>query len=201
MYSGKVPMKNVDDGLSMMTSALLTMLDTPANEKADAGTISTHSSNYEDAIATMNDPPFVSNSLPNYILPTQLNSSKGPVTAENSMSRVIGPSSSSNGSRIVHNNNNRSSNEFYSHYPATSHAQDSQYTFSSASRYSMNNNVNNFHRNHSFDQLGAGKVNNRENYASSDFQYADLAADNQSMQWNPDSDTVGSVPTQFFLSP
>mmetsp|Transcript_1876 Transcript_1876/g.3389 ORF Transcript_1876/g.3389 Transcript_1876/m.3389 type:complete len:588 (-) Transcript_1876:1333-3096(-) len=195
----KAPMKNVDDGLSMMTSALLTMLDTPANDKADAGTISTHSSNYEDAIATMNDPPFVSKSLPNYVLPNQHSLSNVPSTAEISVSRIIGPSS--NGTRVLHDNKN-SRNDFYTQYPTASYAhQSQQQTFSSESRYSMNNSVNHFHRNHSFDHLGMGKVNSSQSYGSGDVQYADIVADNQSRQWNPDSDTVGSVPTQFFLSP
>lgn len=73
----------VDDGLSMMTSALLTMLDAPwtgngpgnvGHENAD--TISTHSSNFEDNsncnlplsshTHTNQDLPFISRSLPEY---------------------------------------------------------------------------------------------------------------------------------------
>lgn len=222
----KAPLRNVDDGLSMMTSALLTMLDTPGNEKADAGTISTHSSNYEDAMTSMNDPPFVSKSLPNYTLSEQPGSStsnSARAMVEGSMSRVIGPSS--NGPHAISNSYNRPSNDFYGPPPSTQR-NDSHSMFSSASattthnttthtststttRYNSLNHTtnttpaNHLYRHHSFEHLGMGNHGIiRPSYDSNDSHYTDPMADNQSRQhWNPDLDTVGSVPTQFFLSP
>ena len=122
------------------------------------------------------------------------------------MSRVIGPSSNASYAAAAANtparniNYTSSSNELFSHQPHLSQRQESPSLFSSGPRYNVIN-TNNFHRHHSFDQMGAGNVTLHQSYYSSDNPYQDPIADNQSRHWNPDSDTVGSVPTQFFLAP
>jgi hypothetical protein len=171
---GKPVNKNVDDGLSMMTSALLTMLDTPGNEQAE--TLSSHSSNYDDALPSITE--FIPRSLPEYVSrpvgPSYYNG------LEPSLSRMVRPQL----------NGQFATNYEYNH-PNGLYNQQQHYDnqrpamLEEAPRH----------------QFGGG-----HGLAQQPNAMPKPAADTRRQWANPYSDTVGggsisSSPTQFFLAP
>jgi len=205
--------RNVDDGLSMMTSALLTMLDTPgSNEKGngDAGTISSHSSNYDDAIGPMNDPSYISEySTSSRPIDFSSNRSRLDQNVSQNVARVIGAHPNSNVSYPSSYNN---SNGFFNNHlqPHQQHQLHQQQQHSSEHYHP---NIRN-DSNPSYRYNGMGHVNAVSNMnmnvmnnhpsqraiAPGGKNSEAVVADIQRGQWNPNSDTVGSIPTQFFLA-
>lgn len=201
----QLPVRNVvDDGLSMMTSALLTMLDTPGDTNGDSGTISTHSSNYDDAIVPMNDNPYMPRSLNEYPVstrPPELQTRNG---LSQSMSRTIGLPH--NGYHAT-NYNHSHTNGFHHHLQ---HEPPNHYPRSSEHVPNMRDEIHSSHRHNGIGHVNVG-ANVHMNFSEHDghkvsailpgWDNPEAVADIQRGQWNPNSDTVGSVPTQFFLAP
>ena len=209
------PGRNVDDGLSMMTSALLTMLDTPGNnEKGDTGTISSHSSNYDDAIVPMNDPSYISRSLPEYSSPSRpidFSSNRSRMDQNANVSRVIGAHAHPN-TYSSYNNNNSNGNGFFNHlqpqHQQQQHQQQHHQNHSSEHYPNIRNDSNPSYRYNGMGHVNAMSNMNMNMNHPSQSQRAiapggknpEAVAEIQRGQWNPNSDTVGSVPTQFFLA-
>jgi hypothetical protein len=205
------PGRNVDDGLSMMTSALLTMLDTPGNnEKGDAGTISSHSSNYDDAIVPMNDPSYISrpNSLPEYSTPSRpinFSSNRNRMDQNGNVSRVIG----SHPNAYSSYDNNSNGIGFFNHFQSQPQHLQHQNIHSSEHYPNIRNDSNPSYRYNGMGHVNAmSNMNMNAHHHPSQSQRAiapggknpEAVAEIQRGQWNPNSDTVGSVPTQFFLA-
>lgn len=211
----KFPVRNVvDDGLSMMTSALLTMLDTPGDKNGDAGTISTHSSNYEDTIAPMTDNPYMSRSLQEHPSSTRLQELSNRNRLGQSMSRTIGLPAQ-NGYHATTNYNYDHTNGFHHHLqqqqlhdyqPSSEHflnmtdeGRSSKVNSNGMGLSNGGESMNVYFPQHHHNHDGHHKVSGILPPAGGNNPEA--VADIQRGQWNPSADTVGSVPTQFFLAP